>query len=170
MIGRLSGKLVLTFLSGMSLIPATGLMPHLRTGHVAAHLGATPRPSAKGTTPDATVAGLPRIASVAVTPAVLVPLDRATFATTFFNDGFGTGPYRATLQLLSRAGGSPRSATQSGFLLRHHRPITLYWEWRAGASLPPGTYAVRVLLSDMAGAAPPLATRATGSILTITPR
>jgi hypothetical protein len=57
---------------------------------------------------------------------------------------------RVTLQLLLRDRGIGPSAAQAGFTLRHGQQLTLYWEWRAGASLPPGTYTVRVVLCEAA--------------------
>jgi hypothetical protein len=85
--------------------------------------------------------------SLTATPLQARPLDTVTFATTFFNRGVACGPFRATLQLLAAYGGHPRSLSQSGFMLRHDQPLTVYWEWRVGASLPPGIYTVRVQLA-----------------------
>jgi hypothetical protein len=47
------------------------------------------------------------------------------------------------------AGHDALTATQGGFLLHHGWPLSVYWEWRAGAALLPGAYTVRVQLSDV---------------------
>jgi hypothetical protein len=47
------------------------------------------------------------------------------------------------------AGPDALTATQGAFRLRHGQPLSVYWEWRAGATLPPGAYAVRVRLRDV---------------------
>jgi hypothetical protein len=93
----------------------------------------------------------PVTVAVGVTPRRLVPLDRATIAATFSTAGSESGPYTATLELRPRAGGPGPTATQGRFRLRRGQPLTVYWEWRAGAALPPGVYAVRVRLRDVAG-------------------
>jgi hypothetical protein len=93
---------------------------------------------------------MPAVTSLTATPLQAALLDTVTFATTFFNGGLTRGPYRATLQLLPEHGGRLRSLSQSGFMLRHDQPLTLYWEWRAGASLPPGLYTMRVQLDTTA--------------------
>jgi hypothetical protein len=73
-----------------------------------------------------------------------------TIATTLYNGSRIAGAYVATLQLLSRDRGIGPSAAQGGVTLRHGQRLTLYWEWRAGASLPPGVYTVRVVLREAA--------------------
>jgi hypothetical protein len=93
----------------------------------------------------------PVTVAVGVTPRRLDPLDRATIAATFSTAGSESGPYTATLELRPRAGGPGPTATQGGFRLRRAQPLTVYWEWRAGAALPPGEYAVRVRLRNVAG-------------------
>jgi hypothetical protein len=47
------------------------------------------------------------------------------------------------------AGHDALTATQGAFRLHHGQPLSVYWEWRAGATLPPGAYTVRVRLSDV---------------------
>jgi hypothetical protein len=84
--------------------------------------------------------------AVTTTPTQLTPLGTVTFAATIYNGGASGSPYAATLKLLAR--GRTLSATQNGLSLRHGQQTTLYWEWRAGASLPAGVYAVRVLLTE----------------------
>ena len=91
--------------------------------------------------------------TVGVTPRPLVPLDTATIAATLSTTGPQSGPYTATLELRPRAGGRGPTATQGGFRLRRGQQLTVYWEWRAGAALPPGEYTVRVRLRDVAGQA-----------------
>jgi hypothetical protein len=93
---------------------------------------------------------MPSVASLTATPLQADPLDTVTFAATVFNRGVTHGPYRATLQLLSEHGGQRRGLSQSGFMLRHDQRLTLYWVWRAGASLPPGLYDMRLQLSAAA--------------------
>jgi hypothetical protein len=92
----------------------------------------------------------PAVLGVTATPPQLGLLDTVTIATTLYNGGPIAGPYVATLQLLSGDHGIGPSAAQGGFMLRHGQRLTLYWEWRAGASLPPGVYTVRVVLRDAA--------------------
>jgi hypothetical protein len=96
------------------------------------------------------------VLTIRATPGQLSPLDVVTFSTTIVNAGFDAGPYRATLQLLPRSAGQARSISQSGLMVRHSQRLTLYWEWRVGASLPPGKYAMRVLLNTAAHGAQPL--------------
>ena len=98
----------------------------------------------------------PPSVSVSVTPTRLMPLDRATIAARFSSDRPDAGPYTATLELRPHSGGravparhEALTATQGGFRLHHGQPLRVYWEWRAGATLPPGAYTVRVRLSDM---------------------
>jgi hypothetical protein len=86
--------------------------------------------------------------SVSVTPTRLTILDIATFAATFSSARADTGPYTATLELQPRSGGHTLAAAQGGFHLHRGQPLSVYWEWRAGATLPPGVYTVRVRLSD----------------------
>jgi hypothetical protein len=93
---------------------------------------------------------MPSVTSLRATPLRAHPFDTITFAATFFNGGCTCGPYRATLLLLPQRGGQLRGLSQSGFTLRHDQQLTLYWEWRAGASLPPGLYDMRVQLSTAA--------------------
>jgi hypothetical protein len=93
---------------------------------------------------------MPSVVSLTATPLQAAPLDTVTFATTVFNGGWTRGPYRSTLQLLPEHGGQLRSLSQSGFMLRHDQQLTLYWEWRAGASLPPGLYTLRMQLATTA--------------------
>ena len=96
------------------------------------------------------------VVSVRVTPTRLAPLDRATIAATFSTDRLVAGPYTATLDLRAHSGGravpaghDALTATQGAFRLHHGQPLSVYWEWRAGATLPPGAYTVRVRLSDV---------------------
>ena len=96
-------------------------------------------------------AGVPVTVAVAVTPRQLSLLDTATIAATFSTARPTSGPYTVTLELRPRAGGPAPTATQGSFTLHPGRPLTVYWEWRAGAALPPGVYAVRVQLRDVAG-------------------
>jgi hypothetical protein len=96
-------------------------------------------------------ATVPVTVAVGVTPRPLVLLDTATIAATLSTAGPQSGPYTATLELRPRAGGRGPTATQGGFRLRRGQPLTVYWEWRAGAALPPGEYTVRVRLRDVAG-------------------
>ena len=98
----------------------------------------------------------PPSVSVSVTPTRLTPLDRATIAARLSSDQPDAGPYTATLELRPHssaravpAGYDALSATQGGFRLHHGQPLSVYWEWRAGATLPPGAYTVRVRLSDV---------------------
>jgi hypothetical protein len=98
----------------------------------------------------------PPSVSVNVTPTRLAPLDRATIAATFSSDRPVAGPYTATLELRPHsrgravpAGHDVLTATQGAFRLHHGQPLSVYWEWRAGATLPPGAYTVRVRLSDV---------------------
>ena len=98
----------------------------------------------------------PPSVSVSVTPTRLMPLDRATIAARFSSDRPDAGPYTATLELRPHSGGravparhEALTATQGGFRLHHGQPLSVYWEWRAGATLPPGAYMVRVQLSDV---------------------
>jgi hypothetical protein len=92
--------------------------------------------------------GAPVSVSVSVTPTRLMPLDTATFAATFSSARPDTGPYTATLELQPRRGGHTLTAAQGGFRLHWGQPLSVYWEWRAGATLPPGVYTVRVRLRD----------------------
>jgi hypothetical protein len=85
---------------------------------------------------------------VGVTPTRLASLDTATIAATFISAGTARGPFTATLELRPHTGGHALTAVQGGFLLRKGQRLSVYWEWRAGAALPPGTYMVRVRLSD----------------------
>jgi hypothetical protein len=98
----------------------------------------------------------PPSVSVSVTPTRLTPLDRATIAARFSSDRPDAGPYTATLELRPHRGGravppghDALTATQGAFRLHHGQPLSVYWEWRAGATLPPGAYTVRVRLSDV---------------------
>jgi hypothetical protein len=88
------------------------------------------------------------VVSVSVTPTRLMVLDTATFAVTFSAARPASGPYTAILELQPRAGGLTRSAAQGGFHLYRDQSLRLYWEWRAGTTLPPGVYTVRVRLRD----------------------
>jgi hypothetical protein len=92
--------------------------------------------------------GAPISVSVSVIPTRLAPLDVATFAATFSSARPGTGAYTATLELQPRSGGNTPTATQGGFHLHRGQPLSVYWEWRAGTTLPPGVYTVRVRLRD----------------------
>jgi hypothetical protein len=91
------------------------------------------------------------VATVSARPTSLKVLDTATFAATIAATGTAGGPYAATLELLPRDGGPTRSAAQGGFQLCRDQPLRLYWEWRAGTTLPPGVYTVRVILRDRSG-------------------
>jgi hypothetical protein len=119
----------LTALLAMTVVSATRLTTH------------TPR--SRATAPVAVAVG--------VTPQRLSPLDTATIAATFSTARPKDGPYTATLELRPRDGGLAPTATQGGFRLHPDQSLTVYWEWRAGASLPPGRYTVRVRLGDPAG-------------------
>ncbi len=94
---------------------------------------------------------VPVAVAVNVTPRRLMPLDRATIAATFSTGRPDSGPYTATLELVQRGDRDGPTARQSGFRLRQGQPLTVSWEWRAGATLPPGIYRVRVRLGDGAG-------------------
>lgn len=109
---------------------------------------ATIRPAPHASRPRA---GVPVTVVVGVTPRRLIPLDTATIAATFTTVGPDSGPYTATLELRPRAGGPVPTAIQSGFRLHTGQPLTVYWEWRAGATLPHGLYTVWVLLRDVHG-------------------
>jgi hypothetical protein len=100
----------------------------------------------------------PATVAVGVTPRQFVPLDTTKIAATFSTAGPESGPYTATLALLPRGGGPGPSATQGGCRLRWGQQLTVYWEWHAGAALPPGVYTVRVRLRDVAGHAAPSGT------------
>jgi hypothetical protein len=50
---------------------------------------------------------------------------------------------------MPRAGHNALTATQGGFRLHHGQPLSVYWEWRVGAMLPPGVYTVHVWLRDV---------------------
>jgi hypothetical protein len=113
---------------------------------------------------------MPSVISLTATPLRAAPLEMVTFAAALRNGGYTYGPYRATLQLLPENGGRHHSLTQSGFMLRHNQPLTLYWEWRAGASLPCGIYAMRVQLGTMAKPRRVVASFTAGLRLTIVPR
>jgi hypothetical protein len=98
----------------------------------------------------------PPSVSVSVTPTRLTPLDRATIAARFTSDRPAAGPYTASLELRPHRGGravpaghDALTAIQGAFRLHHGQPLSVYWEWRAGAMLPPGAYTVRVRLSDV---------------------
>ena len=98
----------------------------------------------------------PPSVSVSVTPTRLTPLDRATIAARFSSDRPDAGPYTAALELRPHsdgravpAGHDALTATQGAFRLHHGQPLSVYWEWRAGATLPPGAYTVRVRLGDV---------------------
>jgi hypothetical protein len=96
-------------------------------------------------------ATVPVTVAVGVTPQRLSPLDTATIAATFSTAGVEGGPYTAILELRPRGGGHEPTASQGGFRLRPGQPLTVYWEWRAGAALPPGRYTVCVRLGDPRG-------------------
>lgn len=98
----------------------------------------------------------PPSVSVSVTPTRLTPLDRATIAARFTSDRPAAGPYTASLELRPHRGGravpaghDALTAIQGAFRLHHGQPLSVYWEWRAGAMLPPGAYTVRVRLRDV---------------------
>src|SRR5436305_8497536 len=119
----------LTALLAMTVVSATRLTTH------------TPRSRASA----------PVTVAVGVTPRRLNPLDTATIAATFSTARPKDGPYTATLELRPRGGGPGPTATQGGFRLRPDQSLTVYWEWRAGAALPPGRYTVWVRLGDPRG-------------------
>ena len=129
------------------------LYPTALTVLLALIVVAAASPAPHGPRPRALNASLvhPVTVAVGVTPRQLVPLNRATIAATFSTAVPESGPYTATLELRPRAGGRGPTTTQGGFRLRRGQPLTVYWEWRAGAALPPGVYAVRVRLRDVAG-------------------
>jgi hypothetical protein len=95
--------------------------------------------------------GVPVTVAVGVTPSRLLALDTATIATTFAAASPDKAPYSATLELQPQSGGPRPTLTQGGFHLYPHQPLTVYWEWRAGASLPSGTYSVWVHLHNAHG-------------------
>jgi hypothetical protein len=119
-------SIALTALLAIGLAAATGLSPHARYSPTLS----------------------PVSIAVDVTPQQLSRLDRATISATFSTADADSGPYTATLELVPPGGGNGPTATQGGFRLRHGQPLTIYWEWRADASLAPGRYAVHVQLSD----------------------
>ena len=155
----LGAVLVLLVLHPLAGLPATG------SRHTMVHGRDRGTPSTHGTrassvrnmplvtTPtaaDPAGTAAPAVLSVTATPAPLGLLDTVTIATTLYNGGPIAGPYVATLQLLPRDRGIEPSAAPGGFTLRHGQRLTLYWAWRAGASLPPGVYTVRVVLRETA--------------------
>ena len=121
--------IALTALLAMTVVSATRLTTH------------TPRSRAT----------VPVTVAVGVTPRRLSPLDTATIAATFSTAGSEGGPYTAILELRPRGGGHGPTASQGGFRLRPGQSLTVYWEWRAGAALPPGRYTVWVRLGDPRG-------------------
>jgi hypothetical protein len=121
--------IALTALLAMTVVSATRLTTH------------TPRSRAT----------VPVTVAVGVTPRQLSPLDTATIAATFSTAGSEGGPYTAILELRPRGDGHGPTASQGGFRLRPGQSLTVYWEWRAGAALPPGRYTVWVRLSDPRG-------------------
>jgi hypothetical protein len=121
--------IALTALLAMTVVSATRLTTH------------TPRSRAT----------VPITVAVGVTPRRLSPLDTATIAATFSTAGSEGGPYTAILELRPRGGGHGPTASQGGFRLRPGQSLTVYWEWRAGAALPPGRYTVWVRLGDPRG-------------------
>ena len=130
----------------------------------------TPPDAACAQAPAAsTRTAMPVVVSLTATPQPVAPLDRVTIIATLFNGGFACGPYRATLQLLPAHSNQLRSSSQSGFMLRHGRRLTLAWEWRAGASLPPGQYRMRLQLATVARPARVLPSYTSGQQLTILP-
>jgi hypothetical protein len=114
------------------------------TGVMAPHPTVARAPTAPAR--DATLA----VITLTATPLRAAPLDTVTFATTILNAGLTRGTFRASLQLLPEHGGQVRSLSQSGFMLRHDQYLSLYWEWRAGASLPPGSYKMCIQLDSTA--------------------
>ena len=81
---------------------------------------------------------------------------RIVYAGTFSSNRSVAGPYAATLELRPHSGGravpaghDALTATQGAFRLHHGQPLSVYWEWRAGAMLPPGVYTVHVRLRDV---------------------
>ena len=121
--------IALTALLAMTAVSATRLTTH------------TPRSRA----------AVPVTVTVGVTPQRLSPLDTATIAATFSTAESEGGPYTAILELRPRVGGHGPTASQGGFRLRPGQSLTVYWEWRAGAALPPGRYTVWVRLGDPRG-------------------
>ena len=129
------------------------LYPIGLTALLAVIVVAATRPAPHAPQPHTLNASLvhPVTVAVGVTPRRLSPLDTATIAATFSTAGPDSGPYTARLELLPRRGGPSPTATQGGFRLRPGQRLTVYWEWRAGATLPPGVYTVRVRLGDGRG-------------------
>jgi hypothetical protein len=115
-----------------------------RTGVMAPH-----RTFARALTAPAGDAML-AVITLTATPLRAAPPDTVTFTTTILNGGVTRGPFRASLQLLPEHRGQVRSLSQSGFMLRHDQYLSLYWEWRAGASLPPGSYKMCIRLGTTA--------------------
>jgi hypothetical protein len=93
----------------------------------------------------------PVTVAVGVTPQRLSPLDTATIAATFSTARSEGNPYTAILELRPRGGGRGPTASQGGFRLHPGQALTVYWEWRAGAALPPGRYTLWVRLRDPRG-------------------
>jgi hypothetical protein len=109
----------------------------------------TTRPSSPVARPRAVV---PASVTVGVTPQRLSYLETATFAATFSASRPGGGRYTATLELLPQGGSRPAARQdQGGIRLLPSQPVTVYWEWRSGATLPAGRYRVQVQLSDARG-------------------
>jgi hypothetical protein len=121
--------IALTALLAMTVVSATSLTTH------------TPRSRAT----------VPVTVAVGVTPQRLSPLDTATIAATFSTAGSEGGPYTAILELRPQGGGHEPTASQGGFRLHPGQSLTVYWEWRAGATLPSGRYTVWVRLNDPRG-------------------
>jgi hypothetical protein len=92
---------------------------------------------------------VPNRVTVSVTPQRLSYLETATIAATFATDRPDGGRYTARLELLPQGGSKPAARQdQGGLRLRAGQPVTVYWEWRSGASLPAGNYKVQVRLTN----------------------
>jgi hypothetical protein len=139
---------------------------HLASGGAAARAaGITPQHSGA-----VLLRGAPRVLAITTTPAQLAPLETVTIAAALYAGGTGTRPYTATVQLLPADGGPTRTATQGGITLHPRQQETVYWEWRAGASLPTGVYTVRVLLRGTAQPGGVVASATAGQTVTVAPR
>jgi hypothetical protein len=125
--------------------------PARASGHVVAH-ARQGLPGRATTTVGLEVPGRPSpaVLAVRVTPARIEVLDRVTVAATLVASAGGAGRYAAILEFWPWGRGRTLRTAQGGLVLRPDRPLTVFWEWRAGESLPPGVYTVRVRLVSVA--------------------
>jgi hypothetical protein len=124
--------------------------PANASGHVVARVRQGP-PGQATTTVGLKVPGRssPAVLAVRVTPARVEVLDRVTVAATLVAAA-GAGRYAAILEFLPWGRGRTLRTAQGGLVLRPGQPLTVFWEWRAGESLPPGVYTVCVRLVSVA--------------------